>query len=187
MFDARRIVVGVSGASGVALAIRLLEALAATDWEIHLVITEMARRIIRHETDREAEALESLAYRSYRPDDLFASIASGSFITAGMVVIPCSMKTLAGISCGYADNLLLRAADVCLKERRRLVLVPRETPLNLIHLDHMRNLTLAGAIIAPPAVTLYRLPQSVDELLDQIVGKVLDLFGIEMKGYKRWQ
>jgi polyprenyl P-hydroxybenzoate/phenylacrylic acid decarboxylase-like protein len=183
----KRLVVGVSGASGASLAIRLLEVLNETDWEVHLIITEPARRIMAHETGRDAQSLEKLAYRAYRSDDLYSSIASGSFQTFGMVVIPCSMKTLAGIACGYADNLLLRAADVCLKERRRLVLVPRETPLSLIHLEHMQKLTLAGAIIAPPVLTMYTLPKSIDEVVDQIVGKVLDLLAIEMKGYRRWE
>lgn len=183
----KRLIVGVSGASGASLAIGLLEALRETDREVHLVITEPARRIIAHETGRDPESLEKLAYRAHRPNDLCSSIASGSFQTNGMVVIPCSMKTLAGIACGYADNLLLRAADICLKERRRLVLVPRETPLGLIHLEHMQKLTLAGAIIAPPVLTMYTLPKSVDEVVDQIVGKILDLLSIEMKGYRRWE
>jgi flavin prenyltransferase len=187
MSEPRRLIVGISGASGVALGVRLLEVLARTDWQVHLTVTEPAQRIISYETGHGPEALEKLVYKAYRPDDFFASIASGSFATSGMVVIPCSMKTLAGISCGYAENLLLRAADVCLKERRRLVLVPRETPFNLIHLEHMHKLTLAGAIIAPPVVSLYHIPKTIDELIDQLVGKVLDLLGINFEGYKRWE
>jgi 4-hydroxy-3-polyprenylbenzoate decarboxylase len=187
MSEDKRLVVGVSGASGSVLAIRLLQALGETDWEVHLTITEPARRVMKYETGRDAETLEKTVYRAYRPNDLFASIASGSFLTAGMVVIPCSMKTLAGIASGYADNLLLRAADICLKERRKLVLVPRETPLNLIHLEHMQKLTLAGAIIAPPVLTMYGMPKNLDEEIDQIVGKVLDLVGIRIKGYRRWE
>jgi 4-hydroxy-3-polyprenylbenzoate decarboxylase len=179
MSRAKRLVVGISGASGVVLGIRLLEELSETDWETHLILTDPARQVIEIESGREPEELHDLATRVYGPDDLLAPMASGSFVTDGMAVIPCSMKTLAGIASGYADNLLLRAADVCLKERRRLVLVPRETPLNLIHLENMRRLALAGVTLLPPVITMYTKPKSIDHLVDQIVGKVLDALGIE--------
>ncbi len=175
----KRLVVGISGASGVALGIRLLERLEPTDREVHLILTEPARQVIELESGCELRKIEALATRAYGPNDLTAPMASGTFATDGMAVIPCSMKTLAGIASGYADNLLLRAADVCLKERRRLVLVPRETPLNLIHLENMRRLALAGATLLPPVITMYTGPKSIEDLIDQIVGKVLDALGVE--------
>jgi 4-hydroxy-3-polyprenylbenzoate decarboxylase len=179
MSMSKRLVVGISGASGVVLGIRLLEKLGGTDWETHLILTDPAKQVIEQESGRELEELYDLATRVYEPGDLLAPMASGSFITHGMAVVPCSMKTLAGIACGYADNLLLRAADVCLKERRKLVLVPRETPLSLIHLENMRRLALAGATLLPPVITMYDKPRSIDDLVDQIVGKVLDALGID--------
>ena len=175
----RRLVVGICGASGVALGIRLLERLAQTDCEVHLILTDPARQVIGIESGRDLKQVEGLATRVYSPHDLLAPMASGSFTTAGMAVVPCSMKTLAGIASGYADNLLLRAADVCLKERRRLVLVPRETPLNLIHLENMRRLAQAGATLLPPVITMYTEPHSIDDLIDHIVGKVLDALGAD--------
>lgn len=161
------------------LGIRLLEELSETDCEVHLILTDPAKQVIEMESGRELEELYDLATRVYGPQDLLAPMASGSFTTKGMAVVPCSMKTLAGIASGYADNLLLRAADVCLKERRKLVLVPRETPLNLIHLENMRRLVLAGATLLPPVITMYTKPRSIDDLVDQIVGKVLDVLGID--------
>jgi 4-hydroxy-3-polyprenylbenzoate decarboxylase len=175
----KRLVVGISGASGVVLGIRLLEELSETDWEVHLILTDPAKQVIETESGRELEELYDLATRVYGPQELQAPMASGSFTTEGMAVVPCSMKTLAGIAAGYADNLLLRAADVCLKERRKLVLVPRETPLSLIHLENMRRLALAGATLLPPVITMYTRPRSIDDLVDQIVGKVLDALGID--------
>ncbi len=160
------------------LGIRLLEVLRHTDWEVHLTWTQPAEKVIQHETSRRPESLGELATRVYSPDDWFAPIASGSVPTHGMVVIPCSMKTLAGIAHGYADNLLLRAADVCLKERRKLVVVPRETPLSLIHIDNMRKVTLAGGIVLPPVLTMYNMPESVEQVVDQIVYKVLNVLGL---------
>jgi 4-hydroxy-3-polyprenylbenzoate decarboxylase len=169
----------MSGSSGAVLGIRLLESLKPTDWEVHLTLTEPAELVIKHETGMEREAFAALADQVYRPDDLFAPIASGSLMTHGMVVIPCSMKTVAGIACGYADNLLLRAADVCLKECRKLVLVPRESPLSSIHLENMQKLTAAGAVMVPPVMTMYTMPKSIDDMVDHIVNKVLDILGIE--------
>ena len=186
MSEPRRLIVGISGASGAALGVRLLELLAPTAWEVHLVLTDAAAQVMALETGREVTALQGLAARVHRPDDLMSPLASGSFRADAMVVIPCSMKSLAGIAGGYADNLLLRAADVCLKERRPLVLVARETPLSLIHLDNMRAVTLAGATVLPPVLTLYTMPESVDQAVDQVVGKVLDVLGIHSEVYQRW-
>jgi len=177
--------VGVTGSSGGHLALRLLEALAGSSWEVHLVVTDMGRRVLEHETGR--ASLDGLASHVHEPDDLFAPIASGSFQTRGMVVVPCSMKTLAGIATGFADNLLLRSADVCLKERRRLVLVTRESPLSLIHIENMRRVTRAGAVVLPPVLTMYAKPSSIDEVVDQITGKVLDALGIDGEVRRRWQ
>lgn len=185
-----RLIVGITGGSGGLLALRLLEALAATPLEVHLVVSRAGRQVLAHETGRTPEELASLAdgIHLYRPDDLFAPMASGSFQTRGMVVVPCSMKTLAGVASGYADDLLLRAADVCLKERRRLVLVTRESPLSLIHLENMRRVTLAGAVVLPPVLTLYTrpAPATLDDLVAQITAKILDQLGVEATMGRRW-
>lgn len=181
-----KVIVGISGSSCVILGIRLLEVLKKLGIETHLIISDTAKKLIEHETSYKVEAVEKLATKVYGYKYLFAPIASGSFQTKGMVIIPCSMKTLAGIANGYSDNLMLRAADVCLKERRKLVLVARETPLNLIHIENMRRVTLAGGIILPPVFTLYSRPKKIDEIVDHIIGKVLDALGIENKIYKRW-
>ncbi len=183
----RRLVVGMSGASGSALAIRLLEVLRGMDHvEVHLVVTDAALQVMDLETGREIEALEPLVARAYGERDISAPVASGSFEADGMVIIPCSMKALAGVATGYAENLLLRAADVTLKERRPLVLVARETPLSLIHLDNMRAVTRAGATVLPPVLTLYTNPATLEEAMDQVVGKVLDVLGIRSEVFKRW-
>ena len=185
--EPQKLVVGMSGASGAALTIRLLKLLAEMGQvEVHLVISDAAKLVMAHETGREAATLEPLVSRIYGEDDLLAPVASGSFRTGGMVVIPCSMKALSGIATGYAENLLLRSADVCLKERRPLVLVTRETPLSLIHLDNMRAVTRAGATVLPPVLTMYTQPKSLEEALDQVVGKVLDVLGIQSEVYQRW-
>ncbi len=185
--EPRRLIVGISGASGQPLAVEMLKALNAADIEAHLVMSETARELVQHETGMNYVDVESLACQVYQPDDLFASISSGSFKTMGMVVIPCSMRTLAGVATGNTSNLLLRAADVCLKERRRLVLVARETPLNLIHIKNMKRVTEAGAIVFPPVLTMYSKPKGLDEMVKHIVGKVLDLYDIEHELYERWQ
>ncbi len=181
-----RIIVGISGSSGSILGIRLLEVLKSLGFKTHLIITETAKKIIEHETKHKVKDVERLAFKVYDNSNLFASIASGSFQTLGMVVIPCSTKTLGGIASGYSDNLLLRAADVCLKERRKLVLVTRETPLSYIHIENMRKVSLAGGVILPPVMTLYSKPKKIEEMVDHILGKVLDSLGIENKVYKRW-
>jgi 4-hydroxy-3-polyprenylbenzoate decarboxylase len=182
-----RVIAGISGSSGSILGIRFLEVLKKLGIETHLLISDTAKKLIEHETEYKVGDVEKLASKVYGYDDLFAAIASGSFKTKGMVIIPCSMKTLAGIASGYSDNLMLRAADVCLKERRKLVLVTRETPLSLIHIENMRKVTLAGGVILPPILTMYSKPKSIDEMVNHIIGKVLDSLGIENKIYKRWE
>ena len=180
-----RIIVGISGSSGSILGVRLLEVLKGK-LETHLIITETAKKLIEHETKYKVKDVEKLASKVYDNKDFFASIASGSFQTKGMVVIPCSMKTLGGIASGYSDDLLLRSADVCLKERRKLVLVTRETPLSLIHIENMHKVSLAGGIILPPVLTMYSKPEKIGEMVDHIIGKVLDSLGMENKVYRRW-
>lgn len=184
----KRLVVGLSGASGVQLAVRLLAAMRGREgWETHLVGSAGARRVLECETDLRWEDLAALADVRHKAEDVGASIASGSFKTEGMAVVPCSMKTLAGIAHGYADNLLLRAADVTLKERRKLVLLTRETPLHLGHLKNMAEAAALGAVIMPPVLTYYNRPQSVEDMENHLVGKILGEFGLEFELYKRWQ
>jgi 4-hydroxy-3-polyprenylbenzoate decarboxylase len=183
----KRLVVGISGASGVILGIELLKQLQGdAQWETHLVISRGAEETIRLETEYSQEGVARLAYRAYGFAEIGSSIASGTFKTEGMVVVPCSMKTAAGIACGYSDNLLLRAADVTLKENRKLVLVARECPLSTIHLRNLLLLSELGATIMPPMLTYYNKPQSIEDLNRHIAGKILDKFGIELKGFKRW-
>lgn len=180
-----RLIMGISGASGVRYAQRFLEAVREYNTiEIHLVITANARAIIRHELGDSAD-LPSLVARVYQPDDMMAPIASGSFPTDGMVIIPCSMKTLAGIASGYADNLLLRAADVTMKERRPLILVPREAPLGPVHLENMLKLSNWGASIFPACPGFYHLPNSLEDLVDQFVYRLMDIMGLQTP-LKRW-
>jgi polyprenyl P-hydroxybenzoate/phenylacrylic acid decarboxylase-like protein len=183
----RRLVVGISGSSAPHYGIALLRALhEVRAVETHLVLSTAARRTIELETDVKVVEVEALADVVHDPDDLAASISSGSFLTAGMVVAPCSMRTLAAIAHGLADNLLTRAADVTLKERRPLVLVTRETPLSLIHLRNMVAVTEAGATVLPPTPGFYHRPTSIDDLIDQTTGKVLDQLGIEHQLFRRW-
>jgi polyprenyl P-hydroxybenzoate/phenylacrylic acid decarboxylase-like protein len=184
----KRLVVGMSGASGAIIGIELLKTmrLQFPTWETHLVISGGARRTITQETSHSIQEVESLATKCHPLDDVGASIASGTFKTAGMVVVPCSMKTVAGIACGFSNNLLLRAADVIIKERRRLVLVARESPLSPIHLHNMNTVANAGAIILPPVLTFYNHPQSIEDMTRHIVGKILDIFDLEIGGFKRW-
>lgn len=183
----RRIVVGITGSSGPIYGIRLLEALrAAPDVEIHLVLTDAAQETIRLETDRTPEEVMRLGHVSYGNHELAASISSGSFATEGMIVAPCSMHTLGEIAHSISGNLLTRAADVHLKERRRLILMVRETPLHLGHLRNMVAATEAGAIILPPIPGFYPRPATVDDIVNHSVGKALDLFSIPHQLFKRW-
>ena len=188
--SARRLIVGISGASGAIYGIRLLEVLREVkEVEAHLVVSSAAKLTISLETDFSLEAVEELADRVYRSGDIAAPISSGSFKTMGMVVAPCSMKTVSGIAHSYTDNLLLRAADVVLKDRRRLVLVPRETPLHLGHLRLLTQVTEMGAIVMPPTPAFYHRPQKIEEIVDQTINRVLDLLDIELDSdlFERWQ
>lgn len=183
-----RIIVGMSGASGAIYGIRLLEALNQLGVESHLILTEWARKTIELETEYTPGEVEALASHVHSPSNLAAAVSSGSFPTNGMVIAPCSMKTLAGIAAGFADNLLIRAADVTLKEKRPLLLVARETPLHVIHLENMLKVARAGATVVPPMPAFYNKPQTVDDIVGQTVGRLLDLLGIG--GYpsvRRWQ
>ncbi len=186
----KRIIVGISGASGVIYGVRLLGVLRNVDGvETHLVASDAAAITIGLETDYKMVDVQALADVTYRFRDIAAKISSGSFKTEGMIVIPCSMKTLAGITHSFSDNLLLRAADVVLKDRRKLVLVPRETPLHLGHLRMMVQVTEMGAIVAPPMPAFYHRPDSVEAIIDQTVNRILDLVGIELPAdlFKRWE
>ncbi len=182
-----RIIVGISGASGAPLAVMLLKALKETENETHLVITRGGECTIAQETEMTVREVKALADVVHDIDNVGASLASGSYRTKGMVVVPCSMKTVAGIHSGYSDNLLLRAADVILKERRKLVLVARECPLSSIHLRNMYELSQMGAVILPPVLSYYNNPESVEEAGAHIVGKILDQFNIEYRGFRRWE
>jgi 4-hydroxy-3-polyprenylbenzoate decarboxylase len=186
----KRLVIGVTGASGVIYAIRLLEVLrGVADVETHLVLSIAARQTIKSETRYTVEEVTQLADVRHPLKNIAASISSGSFKTMGMVVVPCSMKTLSGITHSYSDNLLLRAADVTLKDRRPLVLLPRETPLHIGHLRMMVQATEMGAIILPPMPAFYHRPQTINELVDQTVNRVLDVLDIELKKelFERWK
>ncbi len=185
----KNIVVGISGASGVIHGIRLLEILReVSDVETHLIVSNAAKRTIVLETDRSVEDVEALADHCYRVGDIAAAIASGSFTTTAMVVVPCSMKTLSGIANSYADNLLIRAAEVALKDRRRLILVPRETPLHLGHLRLLVNVAEMGAVVMPPFPAFYHRPETVGEIVDQTVNRILDLLEVELENdlFPRW-
>jgi flavin prenyltransferase len=183
----RRIIVGMAGATGAVLGVELLRQLQqCPDVETHLVLSRWARATIHLETQLSARDVEGLADVVYSWDDQAAAISSGSFRVEGMIIVPCSMKTLAGIRTGYADGLVARAADVTLKERRRLVLVPRETPLSEIHLDNMLTLARMGAIVMPPMPAFYNHPESIGDIVDHIVTRILDQFDIESPTAKRW-
>ncbi len=189
MSGKRKVIVGISGASGAILGVRLLQALRASGQaQTHLVVSDSGALTAAHELGLKRAEIEELADVCYKVRDIGAAIASGSFLTAGMVVAPCSMKTLASIAHGLADNLIARAADVVLKERRRLVLVARETPLNLAHLRNMCSVTEMGGIVMPPVPAFYAHPRSVDDIVDHSVGRVLDLLGFEHDRIgRRWQ
>ena len=184
----KRLIVGITGATGAVYGVRMLEALkGATGWESHAVLSEAGALNLWHELKMKRKDLEGLADAAYHPKDIAATIASGSFLTEGMVIAPCSMKTLAAVAHAHADDLVSRAADVVLKERRRLVLLPRETPLNLAHLRNMATVTEMGGIVFPPVPAFYALPRSIDDLVAHTVARVLDLFGIHSAKLARWQ
>jgi 4-hydroxy-3-polyprenylbenzoate decarboxylase len=182
-----KLIIALTGASGVIYGKRLLEILRNKKVETHLVISQAAEKIIAHELGTTKESLEKLANHVYVVNDWSSPIVSGSFKTDGMVIVPCSMKTMAGIANGFAENVILRAADVVLKEKRKLVLVPRETPLNTIHLRNMLDLAKQGAIIVPAMPAYYHKPKSIEALVDFVVGRILDVLGIEHNLYQRWQ
>jgi len=182
-----RLIVGLSGASGIQYGIRMLEVLRELGIESDLIMTDVAGMMVELETSWKENEVAALATRRHDNFDFASALASGGFRSLGMVVLPCSMKTIAGIACGFSDNLLLRAADCTLKERRPLVLVPRETPLNAIQLRNMLTLAEAGATILPAAPGFYHRPQEIGHLVDHIVGKTLDIFGIEHHLYARWK
>jgi 4-hydroxy-3-polyprenylbenzoate decarboxylase len=182
----KRLIVGISGATGAIYGIRLLEVLCKSDVETHLVISEAAQKTIQMETDWNVEDVKSLAKVAYDTRNLGGDISSGSFLSEGMVVIPCSIKSLSGIANSFNENLLIRAADVTLKERKRLVLVVRETPLHLGHIELMLQASRMGAILLPPIPAFYFYPKTIDDLVNHTVGKILDLFGINHHLFDRW-
>ncbi|HEY4374077.1 MAG TPA: UbiX family flavin prenyltransferase [Burkholderiales bacterium] len=185
----KRLVVGVTGATGCIYGVRLLQVMQGlAGWETHVVVSNAGALNAQHEMSMSKKEIEALGGVAYDARDIGAAIASGSFLTAGMVIAPCSMKTLAAVAHAYADNLITRAADVTLKERRRLVLLTRETPLNLAHLRNMTAVTEMGGIIYPPVPALYQTRHSIDDLVSHTVGRVLDLFGVEAEGLvERWR
>lgn len=182
----KKIIVAITGATGAQIGIRLLQTLRRLNVETHVIISKWAAETIKWETDYTPAAIKALADHAYSPHDLAAPIASGSYRVDGMVVVPCSVKTLAAINAGICDDLVTRAADVCLKERKRLVLSVRETPFSEIHLRNMMEVTRAGAIVAPPVVAFYTKPSSIDDILDQMVGRLLDLFDLDARNFERW-
>ena len=183
---AKRLLIGISGASGAIYGIRLLELLKASGIETHLIVSRAARMTLSYETDMSIADLEALATVTYSEQDIGAACSSGSFKTLGMIIAPCSIKTMAEIASGATSNLVSRAADVCLKERRRLVLMLRETPLHLGHIRSMAAVTEAGAIVYPPVPAFYARPQSIEEMIDHTLGRVLDLFDIDLGTVRRW-
>jgi len=181
-----RFVVALTGASGAPYGIRLLEALAERKIETHLIMTKTAKEIVRLETNRTQDDVRRLASHFHNSQDLKAPISSGSFRHDGMVIVPCSMKTLAAVAHGFADNLVTRAADVTLKEHRKLILVPRETPLNSIHLANMLSLSQLGVVMIPPIPAFYSHPKTLEDIINQCVGRILDCIGLEHDLYGRW-
>ena len=182
-----RIIVGINGASGVIYGIRLLQVLSTIkDVETHLIISAAGARTIEIETEFSAETVKKLADYNYDIEDIGARLASGSFLSEGMIIAPCSMKTLSALANSYGDNLLTRAADVTLKERRRLLLMVREAPLHLGHLKNMVAVTEMGGIVLPPVPAFYHKPQTIQDIIDHIVGKALDLFNIQHNLFKPW-
>jgi flavin prenyltransferase len=182
-----RIIVGISGATGAILGVRLLQVLKDSNVETHLVLSKWGARTLVHETPYAPEQVHKMATRFYAPQDEGAAISSGSFLTRGMVVCPCSVRSVAAIAHGHGDNLIHRAADVVLKERRKLVLVVRETPLSDIHLENMLKLSRMGVVIFPPVPAFYNHPRTIDDIVDQTVMRVLDQFGIHLPSRHRWE
>ena len=181
-----KLIVGITGATGTVYGVRLLERLREMDVETHLVISRWGARTLAHETPYTREYVESLATTTYPPGDMGAAISSGSFKTDGMIIAPCSAKTLAAIAHGFGDNLIHRAADVILKERRRLVLAIREAPLSDIHLENMLKLSRMGVVILPPLPAFYNHPRTIDDIVDHTVARMLDSFGLDVQGATRW-
>src|SRR5437667_5850195 len=181
-----RLIVGITGATGTIFGVRLLQMLHGSGVETHMVLSKWAARTLVHETDYTIEQVQNLATHNYPLGDQGAAISSGSFVTLGMVIVPCSMRSLAAIANGLADNLIHRAADVILKERRKLVLVVRESPLHDIHLENMLKLSRMGVVILPPVPAFYNHPQSLDEMVNHIVMRILDQFDIHLDLTKRW-
>ncbi|PVI02991.1 Phenylacrylic acid decarboxylase [Periconia macrospinosa] len=182
----KRIVIGITGATGTVYAIHLLKVLRELKIETHLVISKWALATLKYETDMTEREIHNLATRVYTGKDMTSPIASGSFIHDGMIIVPCSMKTLAAVRTGFCDDLISRAADVTLKERRTLMLVVRETPLSDIHLENMLALRRAGAVIFPPVPAFYTKPAGLQDVVVQSVGRMLDNFGIHLDGFRRW-
>ncbi len=182
----KSIIVGISGASGVTYGVKVLKTLSELGIETHLIITQAGKKNLMIETDYSLKELESMASHVYDVEDIGASIASGSFKVDGMVIAPCSIKTLSAVANSFSHNLLVRAADVMLKERRRLVLLVRETPLHEGHLELMMKVTRMGGIIMPPVPAFYHFPKTIEDIIEQTVGKILDLFGIDHQLFERW-
>lgn len=181
-----RIIVAMTGATGSVLGVHLLKTLQRMNIETHLVISKWAAATLAYETDFTVKDLKALATKTYSANDVAAPISSGSFKTLGMIIVPCSMKTLSAVATGFGEDLVTRAADVVLKERRKLVVVARETPLNAIHLTNMMTITNSGGIIFPPVPAFYTKPQSVDDIVSQSVGRMLDMFDLDAGDFERW-
>lgn len=182
-----RLVVAVTGATGSIYAVKLLEALKANEVDVHLIVSHWAEKTLQLEMGLTVEDIQKMSGSRYEEDDLAAPVSSGSFQHDGMVIIPCSMKTLAAIAHGFDENLIVRAADVTMKERRRLILVPRETPLNAVHLNNMLTLCQLGALIMPPMPAFYYHPKSIDDIVNHLVGRILDHLGQEQQLVPRWE
>jgi 4-hydroxy-3-polyprenylbenzoate decarboxylase len=182
----KRLIIGITGATGVLYGVRVIERLREAGVETHVVISRWGARTLQHETRYSREEVEALSTAAYRPDDLGAAISSGSFPTDGMIVAPCSAKSLAAIAHGYGDSLIHRAADVVLKERRRLVLAVREAPLNDVHLENMLKLSRMGVVIFPPLPAFYNHPATLDAMVDHTVARMLDQFGVTIPGAPQW-
>jgi 4-hydroxy-3-polyprenylbenzoate decarboxylase len=185
----KKLIIGITGTTGVIYGVKMVEYLHDNqdDIETFLVISDVAKKLLTIETSTTSDELSKKVTHSFDPKDLAAPIASGSFLTDGMIIIPCSMKTLAAVATGYSDNLIARAADVVLKEHRKLIVVPRETPLSTIHIKNMLALSRAGVIILPPVPAFYYEPKTIDEVINYTIGKVLDVLGVEHKLFERWK